>query len=660
MHHTASARTAIPSGRALRPAGDPEIRCARRKWRVTAAAACLVVCILATYGNSLSGQFVFDDQFDIVENFNKRPPRPLWRVLTTTDSRGTHLHPRPVVALSFAANYRLAGFQTWTYHATNLAIHILAGLTLFGISRRTLLLAGVRPPCNFSGGRVAVPDSSCAAPRVDDDGEATWLALLIALLWGLHPLDTQAVTYMVQRYESLMGLFVLLTLYCVLRAATSQARWWQAAAVASCLLAMGSKEVAVSTPLLVLLFDRAFVSGSFREAWRQRPAMYGGLAATWLAALPLYWTHSGGGGSWAGAGVPVHWHEYALSQPAVLLHYLRLCFWPVGQCAVYDWPLAHGLAEIVPPGIAVAALLTLTLYATFRSPRWGFLGAWFFLILAPTSSILPINDLAFEHRMYLPLAAVVAATMLAVHAAWNRWLTTSIAASRLWVPLTMCVAAVLGVATFQRNKVYAGPGAFWLDVLATQPNNLRAHLSLGTALALANHPEAAIEELETALSLAPRFPEAYIAHCDLGGCFRRLGRDEEAFQHFAESVRLNNGYARGRLNLGICLAQRGRYQEACEHLQAALAIDPDLPWIRGWLGTVELRLGQLAAAEEHLSEALRMDPDQAVVHLSMGDLLLRQGKTAAAAQHYREVLRLKPDHERARHELSTLGSPPRD
>lgn len=653
MSNRASADSKTLSTRAI-PPSIVTVATPARRYKIVAA-ACLIASVLAAYSNSLTGQFVFDDQFDIVENFNKRPPLPLWRVLTVSDGQGTHLHSRPVVALTFAVNYCLAGFQTWSYHSTNLAIHLLAALTLFSIVRRTLLLPTALEATNSTNGNRGEDQNPASAAAVSsaENTRAIGLALAIALVWSLHPLNTQAVTYIVQRYESLMGLFFLLTLYCSLRAATSKNCWWQAAGIAACLLAMGCKEVAVSAPLLVLLFDRTFLSGSFRQALRQRPVLYAGLAATWLVFLPLYWFHSGGGGRWAGSGVPVRWYEYAMSELGVVLRYLRLCFWPVGQCAVYDLQLARLPMEIVPPGIAIAALLALTLYAMVRRPAWGFLGAWCFLILAPTSSVLPINDLAFEHRMYLPLAAVAAATVMAVDAACKRtWSPTF--ARRLCLSLAVCAAATLALATFQRNNVYAGPGAFWLDVLATRPHSLRAHLSLGAALSFANHPEAAIEQLETALAEAPNFPEAYVAHCDLGGCLRRLGRDEEAFQHFAESVRLNNEYARGQLNLGMCLAQRGRYSEACEHLETALKLDPDLPWVRGWLGTVELRLGQVNAAEKHLYEALLTNPDEAVVHLSLGDLMLRQGKKNAAAEHYRKVLQLRPNHQRAQQEVSAL------
>ena len=155
----------------------------------------------------------------------------------------------------------------WGYHVVNLAIHILGALVLYGVVRRTLL---------------------CASLRQRYGDEARWLALAVALIWVVHPLQTESVTYLIQRTESLMGLFFLLTLYCVIRGSTSSGRrGWYAAAVVCCALGMGSKEVMVVAPLTVLLYDRAFLSGSFREALRARAALYAGLFGCWLVLVGL-------------------------------------------------------------------------------------------------------------------------------------------------------------------------------------------------------------------------------------------------------------------------------------------------------------------------------------------------------------------------------------
>jgi hypothetical protein len=397
---------------------DPQAQGDRARWPVLLAGLVLVAVTLAAYENSIRCPFVFDDTYDILDNSSIRRLWPLWQTFLVHDQGKTVLHGRPVANFSLAVNYVLAvdrgsgRVDPLGFHLTNLAIHVLAGLILFGIVRRTLLLPQFRP----RHGPVAL-----------------LLALAVAMIWLLHPLHTSAVTYIVQRYESLMGLFYLLTLYCVIRGAgggqwavgsgreeepsaadrpaSTAHRLWYAAAVLSCLLALGCKEVAISAPLAVLLYDRAFLAGTFREAWRRRWPLYGGLLGAWLAFAVVFLC-SGNRETWAGYGLPTAWWEYAQSQFGVIVYYLRLSLWPHPLVLDYGWPVARTLGAILPAALVVAVLLAATVYGLVRWPKWGFLGACFFMILAPTSTILPLNCLSCEYRMYLPLAALVAAVVL--------------------------------------------------------------------------------------------------------------------------------------------------------------------------------------------------------------------------------------------------------
>ena len=229
--------------------------------------ALVIICVgLYAYHNSLRGPFVFDDVPAIRDNPTIHQLWPPWQALSPPQADNP-VTARPVVNLSLAVNYALGGLNVWGYHVVNLAIHILGALVLYGVVRRTLL---------------------CASLRERYGDEARWLALAVALIWVVHPLQTESVTYLIQRTESLMGLFFLLTLYCVIRGSTSSGRrGWYAAAIVCCALGMGSKEVMVVAPLTVLLYDRAFLSGSFREALRARAALYAGLCGCWLVLVGL-------------------------------------------------------------------------------------------------------------------------------------------------------------------------------------------------------------------------------------------------------------------------------------------------------------------------------------------------------------------------------------
>ena len=495
----------------------------------------VVAAGLLAYQNSFTGPFIFDDLRLIPENPAIRHLWPVWTIVGHTS--------RPVVHLSLAVNYALGGLSPWGYHLFNLAIHILAALTLYGVVRRTCLLAKSPPTWREA---------------------ASWLAVGIAVIWVVHPLQTESVTYIIQRGESLMGLFYLLTLYCVIRSHGSSRRiWWETGGVVSCALAMGCKPVAASAPVMVLLYERAFMAGSWRELLQRRWKMYAGLAATWLLLLLLL---ANGPGEWkesAGFGyrkiTPI---QYALTQPAVIVHYLRLTFWPRPLCLDYNWPAAQTAAEVWPGLITIGALLVVTVWAWRRRPALGFPAAWFFIILAPTSSFIPIADLAFEHRMYLPLAAVVVLGVMGVYDL----------VGRRTVAVVAVLAVGLGVLTVQRNQDYRSEIAIWGDTVAKRPENPRAQYNLGCMLRQEGRMQEAMEHWEEALRLKPDYADA---HYNLGFALSKAGRFEEAIGHYEQTLRLTPDAGDAHCNLGDALVQLGRVREAIEHWEQALRIKPD-------------------------------------------------------------------------------------
>ena len=227
----------------------------------------LVATVLAGYANSLRCPFVFDDRHDIIDNPTIRRLWPPGDLFLVRSENAAALQTRPVVNLSFALDYAVGGLNTLPYHVTNLAVHILAALALFGIVRRTLLL----PRFRDRFGRAAAA-----------------LALAAALLWAVHPLQTESVTYITQRYESMMGLFYLVAVYGLIRCGDSTHPYaWGAVTVAATLLALGSKEVAISLPIVILLYDRVLLAGAFSETWRRRWGLYFALLATWAAFAVL-------------------------------------------------------------------------------------------------------------------------------------------------------------------------------------------------------------------------------------------------------------------------------------------------------------------------------------------------------------------------------------
>jgi len=490
----------------------------------------LVAAGLAAWHNSFSGAFVLDDQSDILGN-------PAIQKLWPPDLLFGWPPPiqRPVTMLTFAANHALGGLDVWGWHAVSLLIHVLAGLALFGLVRRTLR--------RHAGADPAAPEGAAGA---------------VALLWMVHPLQTESVTYLVQRAESLAGLCHFFVLYAALRAHESRrGGWWAAAAAGACLAGVLAKESMAVAPLAVALYDRGFLFPSFRRAFRERWKFYMALAASWLvlAALLIAGPHNYAGFGNAKFAVL----EYVRTQPGVILHYLRLCFWPNPLMLDYGWPVARTAGEIVPGVLVVGGLLALLLRSFRSHPRIGATGLWGFLALAPSSSVLPLRDMEFEHRMYLPLAAVVALAVLGASRAIGRLRWPAGRLQLLKSGLVLGVAAVLGVLTIARNADYHTAVGMYRDMVAKRPMSVRGHHNLATALSEEGKLDEALAEIRKTVEIMPDYAEGYF---NLGVILSRLGRTREAIAAYRKSLALKPAYGYSAVNLVILLRKEGREKEA--------------------------------------------------------------------------------------------------
>jgi protein O-mannosyl-transferase len=595
--------------------------------QVLLAGGMVVLATLAAYHNSLSVPFVYDDEGTIARNPLIQNLWSLSRSLAPAQGNLT-TSGRPLLSLSFALNYAWGGTQVRGYHLVNLLIHLGGGLALFGLVRRTLGLPNLR--ARF--GAVLTP-----------------LALAVALLWAVHPLQTEAVTYVSQRAESLMGLFYLLTLYGFVRAVESPGFGrWHIVSLVSCTLGMAVKEVMVTAPVIVLLFDRTFVTGSFSAAWRARWKYYLAVGATWLLLAGLVVSAGNRGGS-AGFGVGVTWWAYGLTQFEAVARYLWLSLWPHPLAFDYGTFWVTHAIEVIPYALVLVPLAAVTLLALWRRPAAGFLPGCFFAILAPTSLTPGTTQMIVEHRMYLPLAAVAVVAGVTAFTLWGR---------RGLIPLFLLVPALCWV-TENRNRDYATVVSLWQDTVAKRPGNAAAHNNLANVLAeqpgrLAD----AIAHGEEALRLRPNFPEA---HNNLGRALAGLpGRLPDAMAQFDQALRLKPDFAEAHNNLANLLAeQSGRVPDAIAHYEQALQFKPDYVEAHYNLALTLAELpGRLPDAIAHYEQALRLKPDFAAAHNSLGVVLLAAGRIPEARKHFEEALRLEPDSPEARENLARMQSRP--
>ena len=581
----------------------------------------VVVAGVVAYYNSFAGTFVFDDHAHIHASSRIKELWPIWPLLGGR---------RPTVDITLAVNYAAGRFDVWGYHLVNLLIHLSVALLLLAVIRRTLILAPLRLRYNKS---------------------STWLATIVALLWVVHPLNTQTVTYIIQRGESLMALFYLMTLYFVIRGATARSGLvWLIAAVAACAMGMASKAVMMTAPVAVLLYDRSFLTGSFGAAWKRRWMLYCGLFGTIgvlfacgvLQGVLDPTPHSTSVGLGFRGATPL---QYGLTELGVLPYYLRLALWPNPLCFDYAWPFAQTFWEVAPFAAIVVGLLGLTIWAMVRHPRIGFICAWFFLILAPTSSIMPIRDALVEHRMYLPLAAVIVLIVLTGHEIFR--LADRVDSRRKrglpWAAAFIVAATVAGliVLTARRNTVYASTETLWRDVTSKRPQNARGFLNLGNST---NNMPSAVRALETAIAIDPDYADAYF---NLGQAYRNLGRLEDAAAAYRRTAELDADLAASaELNLGLVLGKLGRPDEAAGAYRRCLEVDPANYKAHFNLGNIAAESGNNAVAIERYESCVESAPSFAQARINLARVLMRVGRWEDAGKHLMRALTLV--QERAR------------
>ena len=585
-----------------------------RRATVLAAAAVVALVAFAAYGNTLHVPFLLDDEVTILGNPSIRHLGDLGAVLQPP----AHVFSagRPLLNFSFALNYALGGTSETGYHVVNVVIHVLSCLLLFGIVCRTLQLP------QFRWGNAGTP---------------SFLAVAVASLWGLHPLLTATVAYVSQRAESLMALFYLLTLYGFIRAATAQAsRTWTAVSVAACLLGTLTKEVIVTAPILMLLYDRAFVSGSLLGGLRLRAGLYAGYVAAWACLAWLMITsHIETRGVGFVQGVS-SW-SYGLAEMRVLVRYAALAVWP--HPLVFDYGAEFFTAppiETVCAALLVCTGIAATIYAWRRSMALGFVAGAFFLILAPTSSVVPIalQPMA-ENRMYLPLAAVTVLLVLAVHV---------IVGGRRACALGIGAALGLAALTVLRNADYRSAEKIWADTVAKCSGSSRAHNNLGLALQrMPGRNAEAMAHFRAALCINPDFPEA---HNNLGiALANESGRLPEAIAQFEAALRVKPAFAQAHTNLAnALLRQPDRLTDAIAHYRAALGLQPANGSFHANLADALANdPGHRAEAISHFETAVRLEPNNTAAHTNFARLLAQMpDRRSDAASHYEAALQLEP------------------
>lgn len=583
------------------------------------SAVLLMAAGVIVYSNSFECPFIFDDS-QILDSPQLHRLFPFLDIITNTN--------RPFLNLSLALNYAFHGIAVQGYHLVNLTIHIIASLFLLGVLRRI-----------FQSPRLS--------PRYGSHGHI--LAFIIAFIWLVHPLQTNSVTYIIQRAESMMGMFYLGTVYGAVRYFRTPHDGWLVGAVIFCMLGMATKEVMFTAPIIIMFIDYILWSSSWGEMIKEHKTLYIALFLTWL--IPVYLLLSSqeyhkSVGFGLRTATPM---EYLLTQPGVIFHYLKLAIFPVSLCLDYQWPIATKGEEIFPPLFILGTAILATIWGLQGKRPPALAGLWFFLILSVTSSFIPIQDLAFEHRMYLPLVSVILLVVLTLD--WLLYKYISHRSKRRILAIIVMVLTVfsLGYLTYKRNQDYRSEEVMWRDILRKRPENLRAHNDLGLALIRADKADEALFYLNRALEINPRY---IVPYNNIGLLYLNQGDILRARDSFLTAIRLKPDYAEAINNLGLTYAQSGDYVSARQQYERAVQIDGRYAESYNNLGVIYLSERKLKEALVLFDQAIQLKPHYATAYNNRGIIEIYQNRFAEAEQYFRRALRLNPRYAKA---LNNLG-----
>ena len=612
--------------------GTRQVTEARKASRWLAIGALYGALALVAFGPALRAPFDFDDLIAITANASIRRLWPLTDVLHPP-SVASPVLGRPVVNLSFALNYaanRALGIvqapadggarEAFGYHLVGLLLHLVTALLLAAIIRATL----ARAP-------------SLAAWS----GHADLISVFAAGIWLVHPIQTEAVNYVTQRTELLASAFYLATLYAAIRAWPASdpptnaraSHGWSVVAIIACVLGLACKEILVTVPLMVVLYDAAFLAAPGRPAWRRpaRRALYGALIVAATAGAVLSLTLSGGRGGTVGFTDDLPWYRYLYSQAWAIPHYVRLFFWP--NALTFDYGL-HPITGLVgvPGGIALVATAGFTIAAWTRPRyRWlGFLGAWFFLLLAPSSSVVPIRtEIAAERRVYLASAAFVVAVVVSAMWAW-RWLCKHglgawpMSRRAISLGFTAALAGALLTTSARRSSMYDDLRAKWLDGIARTPRNGRAYTSLALAELRATPPDGAAADnwLQQAIAIDSTYIPAWVFAARVA---ESEGRLDDATLLLADALKVRPRNADATEELGKVLLARQRADLALPYLRAIVEIRPNVVALRR-LGLAYLEIGRSDLAIAPLQRAVLADSGDAATRRDLGAALIKAGR----------------------------------
>lgn len=598
--------------------------------------ATIIIILLGgiLYANTLNSPFVFDDAHNITDNPYIRISDVSWKSLYTAGLQSPS-YRRPVANISFSLNYLFGKYDVRGYHIVNVAIHILNGILVYFLAGFLFRHVSVNVISPASGVSVSgLPNTSIAL-----------MSLFSALIFVAHPVQTQSVTYIVQRMNSLATLFYLSSflLYLHARLRTKESGHRRKAALStgcgiSWLLALGSKEIAIMLPFSIFLYEWFFFQDLNRD-WLLKHVkillffvlVSGLIILLFMGGLPFEEISA------SFAKREFSMGERILTQFRVIILYLSLLLLPLPSRLnlLHSFSTSRSLIEPITTLWALIGILFLIGLAIMLSRKHrliSFCILWFFIHLAIESSVIGL-EMVFEHRLYLPMVSVSVLFVFILFHLMRKKIA--------WISgVCILIVLLLGTGTYLRNHVWRDQISLLSDVVTKNPQSYRAWNNLGYTRGKRGNADSALDHYRQALKIKPDYADA---HYNIGVALERQGNPRGAMGYYYKAITVNPGHALAHNNIALLLESQGEITAAMDHYIKALQHRPELAEAHNNLGILLEKQGKLDGAIDHYRNAVRYRADFAEAYNNLGIALTRKGRMKEGIESFFKALQLHPE-----------------
>lgn len=589
--------------------------------------AILIIVGFAVYSNSLFAPFLFDEYFIITEN----------KAIKTGAIFTEFNIPRYVAMATFGINYSIGKLNPFGYHLVNLIIHLANGILILILVATLLKMREPREP------------ATAGSPDKKYNGIVPFI---ISLIFVAHPAQTQAVTYIAQRFTLLAVFFVLVSIlsYIKFRSAPQEDYRYYLLSLASCILAYKTKENTVALPLVLILMELIF----FRRAKSSilKRIMYLAPYFIFISLIVISFIDMHKSlkdvliqiGEISYETKLITRSQYLLTEFSVMVTYIKLLMLPIHQSIDYYYPLSYSFFEwktfisfLLLAGIVCVSIVSLKKWGNKNShvAMMSFGLLWFLIFLLPESSLIPISDVIFEHRMYLPSIGFILALFCALALLDKK--------IKVYALETVSILAIiiLSVMTYQRNELWRDEEKLWNDAAVKYPQKLRAHINLGIAYARKGKCDEAIQELEPAVLIDPADSKA---RANLALCYWKKGSTDKALQEYQTIIQLDPSSIKGYYDLALFYLESNNVTEAFNVLVKARSVDSTDPMVNALLGSVYCQTGDVNSALSYFQEAIKVEDDNANVYFAIAICLLNSGNLQESRRNFLKALEFNPHY----------------